>query len=72
MTIGEAMARFYLAYLGVFTTVAVLFLSLGVLLGCWIGAAWQRRQRAGEQIDDSGWLNAWEPFEPGVARVADR
>lgn len=69
MTIGEAMARLLATYLADFAVVAALFLSLGVLLGCWIGAAWQRRRRAGEQVDDSGWLNAWEPFEPGVARV---
>ena len=71
MTLGETMIRWYLAYLGVFATASVLFLSLGVLIGFWLGAAWRRRRRAGVQVDDSGWLDAWEPFEPGVAKVGD-
>jgi hypothetical protein len=76
---GErVMVQFVLAFLGTFTTVAVFFLAVGVVIGLWIGAAWAQkraeRKRAGlGSWDTSGWLaESGTTFEPGVARVGER
>jgi hypothetical protein len=77
MTLGEVMARYYLANLGVFATASVLFLSMGVLIGCWIGAAWQKRRSPSRALGIGSWSSAdWiegsgAVFEPGVARVGE-
>lgn len=71
------MVQFVLAYLGTFTTVAVFFLAVGVLIGVWIGASWQSRRAEVKAAglgswDTSGWLvESGTVFEPGVAKVGD-
>jgi hypothetical protein len=87
VTIGEAMVRVYLTYLGVFGAWTVLILSVGVLVGCWIGADWQRRRQESRRerpvlaesptvpIAGDAWLEPVldEPaFTPGVAKVGEQ
>lgn len=76
MTLGEVFTRYLLANLMVFSGVALFFVSVGVLIGFWLGSSWQRSRRAGVQVDDAHVLDVWqpvfEPYKPGVAKVGGK
>jgi hypothetical protein len=74
VTLGDVLVRYLLANLAVFAIVAGFFSAVSLLIGCWIGAAWQSRRSARPvglgSWDTSDWLaESGTTFEPGVARV---